>query len=144
VEGASAAPHFLAHFNLPSRILFERHEMLVDSNLDWGQDLGRLKEWMDREGIPSLKLSYFGHGSPRQLLLQHEVLPGNCTYPFFEPEWKQAGPLKPGDIVAISASNYSGFLLQDRDLYRRQFAGVKPLAVIGNSIIVFRVPVRIR
>jgi hypothetical protein len=37
---------------------------LVDSNLDWGQDLGGLKQWMDENEVDHIWLSYFGEGRP--------------------------------------------------------------------------------
>jgi hypothetical protein len=47
LETLAGAPYFLGYFNLPSRLFFNREDMLVDSHLDWGQDLGRLKRYMD-------------------------------------------------------------------------------------------------
>ncbi len=140
VEAIANAPHHLAFFNPAARMAWNRHDMLVDSNLDWGQDLARLKRWMDRESIPSVKLSYFGNGSPRHLGLAHEILPGASMYRWYEREWKEAPPLRPGDIVAVSASNYVGALQdKDRDFFLRRFGTSRPLAVIGGSILVFRV-----
>lgn len=66
-EGLRGFPHYLAYFN---QITGRRHAYrhLVDSNLDWGQDLPGLKAWLDRRrlrepGVPAY-LSYFGTGSP--------------------------------------------------------------------------------
>jgi hypothetical protein len=136
----ASAPFFLAYFNVPSRLLFDRHEMLVDSNLDWGQDLGRLKAYLDQNGIPRVKLAYFGDASPRQVGLDHEVLPGNHSYSNYEPEWKPAREIGPGDVVAISASSLVGVGLPDPDVYRRAVRGLTPLAVVGHSILVYRIP----
>jgi hypothetical protein len=40
---------------------------LIDSNLDWGQDLIALKRFMDREGIENIWLAYFGNEDPATL-----------------------------------------------------------------------------
>src|SRR5262249_13733257 len=123
------------------RLLAERHELLADSNLDWGQDLRRLKAYVDRHGIRDLKLAYFGLGSPRQLGLIHSKLPGGNYYSDVEPEWGNAGVLKPGDWVAVSLSNYVGLgTPQDRDYYRRLLDGLRPVTTIGRSIAVYRIP----
>jgi hypothetical protein len=141
VETLTDAPYFLAFFNVPARLAAERHRLLVDSNLDWGQDLGRLKKWLDRHGIGSVKLSYFGSGSPRHLNLRHEILPGACIYRWYEREWKEARDVQPGDIVAVSASNFVGALVEeDRDFFLKRFGHLRPVVVIGRSILVFKVP----
>ena len=36
------------------------HEHLLDSNFDWGQDVKRLKQFLDERGIPRIYLQYFG------------------------------------------------------------------------------------
>ncbi|HVE39270.1 MAG TPA: glycosyltransferase family 39 protein [Planctomycetota bacterium] len=137
---ASSAPHFLAYFNLPSTLVAERHAMLVDSNLDWGQDLGRLKAYLDRHGIASVKLAYFGNASPRALGLNHERLPGFNLYSRYEPEWKPAGELRPGDWVAVSATCYVGVLSSDKRYYLDRLGGLEPIARIGHSILLYRIP----
>jgi hypothetical protein len=136
----ASTPYYLAYFNLPSSLLFHPHYLLVDSNLDWGQDLGRLKSWMDREEIPMLKLAYFGFGSPRHLELRHEVLPADNPYSRLEEEWSRASPFRAGDVVAISATALVGALHQDHEYYLRVFRKMKPIASIGRSIFVYRLP----
>lgn len=59
---ASSAP--LAAFNGVERLLGGKRAVLVDSNLDWGQALPDLREWMAREGIESVRLAYFGRIDP--------------------------------------------------------------------------------
>jgi len=138
--GIVEAPHHLAFFNGPSCLLFERHFMLVDSNLDWGQDLGRLKRYMVRNNIRDLKLSYFGAASPRRLNLRHQVLPGSCSYTAYETEWPRAAEIAPGDYVAVSASNWVGLGREDKDYFVRRLGHLKPVATVGRSILIFKVP----
>jgi len=138
-----SAPYFLAYFNLPSRIIARPEVLLTDSNLDWGQDLGRLRKYMDDRGLKSIKMAYHGSSSPRALGLNHEVLPGLTWYTQYlhhEKEWKEAGPLQPGDVVAVSATSLVGLVLSDKDFYLRQFGRLEPEAVIGGSILVYRIP----
>ncbi len=139
-EAAAATPYPLSFFNLPARALAQRHELLVDSNLDWGQDLKRLRRWAEREGVGRMKLGYFGTASPAQLGLEHEALPAFHTYTRYERGWTTPMPFKPGDVVAVSATAFVGAYLDDRDFYRRTFGGQEPVARIGHSILVFRVP----
>lgn len=58
-----AHPDHLAYFNLLAGSHPER--VLVDSNLDWGQDLYRLRDTLEARGIrDSLHIAYFGTMSP--------------------------------------------------------------------------------
>ena len=137
----AATPYFIPFFNLPSRLLFARQYMLADSNLDWGQDLRRLRRYMDRHGIPSLKLSYFGSASPEQLGLAHEMLTSANVYLMCERNLVMARQLRPGDYVAISATNLVGapFPADARDELAA-FRTMTPVATIGHSIFVYRMP----
>lgn len=127
-------PHYLAYFNelvAPQN----GHRYLVDSNLDWGQDLPGLKAYMDREGIPRLKLSYFGTAEPRFYGIECDRLPG---YP---PPPDAVTAVEPGDLVAVSATNLEGvYLSDDPDALRlmRRLKRQTPLATIGYSILVYR------
>ena len=136
-----AGPYYLAYFNLPSTLAFDRHFMLTDSNLDWGQDLKRLKTWMDREGIARIKLMYFGNASPRHLGLHHERHHAANMYQAYEPEWKWTNEFKADDYVAVGATNYSGVVLGPlTDYYLKRLGPLKPIATIGHSILVYRLP----
>lgn len=134
-----SAPHFLSYFNLPARLV-RKDRLLADSSLDWGQDLRRLKRYMEEQGIGSVKLSYYGVASPRQAGLTHQALPGVAEYLRHEPEWARVDDWSPGDVVAVSARNYRGVILKDRHYYLRRFGDLKPIARVGDSILVFRIP----
>jgi hypothetical protein len=57
-----ATPDTIAYFNLLAVGGGDRY--LLDSNLDWGQGLKRLRAFLDREGLPGIPLAYFGHVDP--------------------------------------------------------------------------------
>jgi 4-amino-4-deoxy-L-arabinose transferase-like glycosyltransferase len=137
----AAAPYFIPFFNLPSRLVFARHYMLADSNLDWGQDLRRLRRYMDQHGIAAVKLSYFGSASPAHLGLAHEMLTSANVYLMCEQGLVTARDLRPGDYVAIGATNLVGasFPEEARDELAR-FRAMEPVATIGHSIMVYRMP----
>lgn len=61
----SIAPHFLAYFNELGGGPRHGRYHLVDSSLDWGQDLPGLKAWLDAHPTSEpVYLSYFGSGEP--------------------------------------------------------------------------------
>lgn len=57
-------PRYLQYFNEAAGGAAGGHQMLVDSNIDWGQDLIRLSEYMERESIDFVNLAYFGRVHP--------------------------------------------------------------------------------
>lgn len=65
VEVARVHPHELAFFNALSGGPENGHKHLVDSSLDWGQDLPGLRRWLDEHPLEQpVYLSYFGTGEP--------------------------------------------------------------------------------
>jgi len=72
---------YLTYFNLLAGGTDGGHRLLLDSNLDWGQDLPRLARWMKTNHIESVQLGYHGSDDPGRLGIQHEDLPGLHVYP---------------------------------------------------------------
>jgi len=61
----SMFPHYLAYFNWIVGGPRNGHKHLVDSSLDWGQDLPALSKWLkENAGGKQVYLRYFGMGSP--------------------------------------------------------------------------------
>src|SRR5262249_5582790 len=59
-------PHYLAYFNAASGGPDRGAEPLIDSNIDWGQDLVPLRRWLERNAPgESVGLAYFGQINPR-------------------------------------------------------------------------------
>ncbi len=64
----SVRPHYLAFFNTLAGGPEEGYRHLVDSSLDWGQDLPGLAAWLQTHATgaprPPVYLAYFGTGDP--------------------------------------------------------------------------------
>lgn len=60
VSAFGAAPHFLSYLNEAAGGAKNGHHILVESSLDWGQELPALAEAYERAGHPEIVLSYFG------------------------------------------------------------------------------------
>jgi len=135
IEFALVCPHYLAFFNQFADGPRNGHKYLVDSNLDWGQDLKGLKNWMDRHEVRHINLSYFGTADPAYYKIDCTYLPGGAF--FDEPLVKD--PQLPG-FVAVSATNLRGvyFSERSRNIYERLLE-TEPVGVIGYSIYVYRV-----
>ena len=52
------------------------YRVLVDSNLDWGQDLPRLAQYMKERGITKIQLGYHGSDNPDRFGIERDDLPG--------------------------------------------------------------------
>lgn len=84
----SIHPHYLAYFNWASGGPDQEPARLIDSNLDWGQDLVGLRQWC-RKNIPNepIGLAYFGQINPSIFTLRGDrfdwflppVAPGSTT-----------------------------------------------------------------
>ncbi len=128
-------PHHLAYFNEIAGGPANGWRLLVDSNLDWGQDLKRLATWMRENGVTRIKLSYFGSADPSYYGIDAETLPG-----YRAPHAPRVTrEIRPGDIVAASATNLQGVYLEpeDRALMAR-LRSLEPIGRVGFSIRVYR------
>mgnify|MGYP001077529950 FL=1 len=68
-------PHHLSYFNFLAGGPEGGYRYLIDSNIDWGQDLPQLKKFMDDRGIPRLYLSYFGEVAPEIYGISYDLPP---------------------------------------------------------------------
>ncbi len=134
--GASSIihPHYLAYFNEFVGGPKNGYKCLVDSNLDWGQDLKGLKRFMQKNGIPRIHFSYFGTDSPERYGIAYDWLP-SVFLRNPDPENREQPPK---GWVAISATNLQGVYLDDRNLFA-WLKGRQPFATIGYSIFVYKV-----
>lgn len=92
-------PHFLAYANEIVGGPNSLYIYTVDSNLDWGQDLKRLKKWVEENKIEKIYLDYFGAGNPRYYLGEK-----------YESWWGQRNQkeLPKNSFLAISATSLQG------------------------------------
>jgi hypothetical protein len=137
---AGVAPHYLAYFNVLAGGPSGGYRHLVDSNLDWGQDLPGLRAWQLAQDGARLKLSYFGTAHPSYYGLDFEPLPmwdaaPEQGSPFARTYYPQAP--SPG-MYAISVTALQGIGLSDPHTYA-WFLEREPLTTIGHSIHIYRV-----
>ena len=99
-EAAGIAPDFLAYFNAFAGGPKNGYHHLVDSSLDWGQDLPGLKAWLDAHAKdePAF-LSYFGLGEPSYYGIRAHRLPFVNGFKIPQPYVKLSG-----GIYAISVT----------------------------------------
>ena len=131
----SIAPHFLTFFNELAGGTRGGYRYLVDSNLDWGQNLWDLRQWMSEHGEDHV---YYAHYSPARL----DVYGINAT---FLPPDPRAGDFVPWNpepgLYAIGATVLQGPYAPDVNTYA-WFRGREPEGRLGNALWLYRVPAR--
>jgi 4-amino-4-deoxy-L-arabinose transferase-like glycosyltransferase len=131
-------PHYLSFFNPLAGGPANGFKVLVDSNIDWGQDLIRLQQWTAAQGDHQIKLSWFGSADPSYYGLEYEPLPGLPRHfelwwdPPFEPTQPEPG------TYAISVSNLWELPLADKEVFA-WFREREPDARVGYSIHIYQV-----
>jgi hypothetical protein len=136
-------PHSLSYFNEAAGGPRNGHEHLIDSHLDWGQDLLLLKAWYDRHPqVTRLYLAYRGPVNPHHAGIDFELPP--TTSAGTNPE--DSGP--PPGWYAISIHllcGGSGWIKDDHGerLYisDRRFTSwleQTPYDRVGRTIVLFR------
>lgn len=128
-------PHYLAYFNEPAGGPANGYRLLADSNLDWGQDLKGLRDWLREQGIPHAKLSYFGTADPEFYRVPVDLLPG---YMLPRPR-QEIRSVVPGDVVAVSATNLAEVYVEpDVRPLMALLRARRPIGQVGYSILVYR------
>jgi hypothetical protein len=128
-----AYPDYLAYFNEAVGGSRNGSAILVDSNLDWGQDLKALKKWMADRRIDKLQLAYFGTADPAYYKIDSVPLPGSA---FSAAEAGLVTAEKP-QYLAVSETLLAGLYLDERDRYA-YLRNRTPVAIIGHSIRVYK------
>ena len=131
-------PHYLAYFNEAAGGPDNGYRYLVDSNLDWGQDLKGLGVYLKQKGIDKFHLSYFGTADPNYYGIRYEWMPS-----YYLPEDYRDRDIRirsfafpTTGIVAISATNLQNVYFSDKHFYDwlKQY---KPIDKIGYSIFIY-------
>ncbi len=131
------APHQLAYFNEIIGGPDHGDRYLADTNIDWGQDLIGLKQYLDAQGLPMVYLCYFGTAPPEAYGINSQEVPS-----FGAVDWP-AHPIQrlPRDaqrrVLAISVTNLQGAYLGEPGPYAFFYHQRRPLTKIGYSIWIY-------
>jgi hypothetical protein len=128
-------PHYLAYFNESIGGASRGYHYLVDSNLDWGQELKDLKRFMTEHQVARVSMSYFGSDAPERYGIAYDALPSLCLRPDAP---AAVDPLPPGTWVAISATMLQGVYVDDPVI--ASFRTKTPTAVLGYGLFLYHLP----
>jgi hypothetical protein len=132
IPAAAAFPDYLAYFNFAIGGPKKGHEWLIDSNLDWGQDLPGLRKYMEKNGIERIALGYFGRVDPgiygvNYTVAGRDVEPGPCAMSI---------NFLVGRPYYLLDRNRKKLTYIDRD-YFKAYRRLSPVAKIGHSLHIF-------
>lgn len=138
-SAAVTHPHYLSYFNTLAGGPDNGYRILVDSNVDWGQDLLRLKTWMRENDVARVNLSWFGTADPNYYDIPYEPLPGLPRH--FELWWAVPFDVQdpPPGVYAISVSNLWELPLQEDKTTFAWFRARQPSDRVAHSILIYEV-----
>lgn len=139
VTSARVAPAYMAYGNEawggPSQV----HRYLSDSNVDWGQQLKAVKQYLDQNHIQNCWFAYFPDGAvqPSDYDVQCKRLPTGSSLWWFKLPM-DVPPVIDGTIL-ISDSDLEGVESGGGPLnWFDPFRGLKPIATIQQGVYVYR------
>lgn len=127
-------PFYLTYFNQVAGGPSGGHRLVVDSNLDWGQDLKRLAHWVEDNNVKNIHLDYFGWADQSYYLGSNFIWTRSTDFKSKE-DFLRANP--DGGYLAVSASFYMG-TRGEPDKGYAWLDEFEPVTVIGNSIFVWK------
>jgi hypothetical protein len=124
VESVRAHPDYLPYFNQLAGEHPER--VLLDSDLDWGQDLGRLADTLRARRVPQVWIAYHGKAD-----LSRQGLPPFTELPPDQPVtgWVAAS------LFRLALGSQGGSI--DAYAWLRPY---QPVARVGHSILLYHIP----
>lgn len=142
LSSVACYPGYLAYFNeLAGGKQAGRH-IAIDSNFDWGVDLYRLKQFVEKNDIKTIYVFYFGSGSPEYYLggryraFPDRILPPGQYLAVSAQFLEEAGAFSTAEQKPTKMDvgvHRPGQLSKD---VLRWMVSREPIAVIGDSIFI--------
>lgn len=128
-----AYPGYVSYFNEAAGGSKNGFRYVTDSNTDWGQDLGRLKDYINRDpNIDKIRVDYFGGGNPEYYLGDKYIS-----------WWDSKRPVEKG-WYAISANALQTSIYNKEKNADNNYAWTEqyqPITMIENSILIYYIDV---
>ena len=150
VSSLSVRPHFISYFNEAAGGPLNGPAHLLDSNIDWGQDLLFLKSWLQKHPRASpIGLAYYNLLDPRLIGIDYYLPPRLPQHPIGVNHGRSLPKgLLPGYYAVsvnflkgasfVAADGYGGFERLGLHEYE-YFQRFVPIARAGYSIYIFHI-----
>jgi hypothetical protein len=129
---ARTLPFPLTYFNELAGGPRGGYRYLVDSNLDWGQNLWQLKAWLEQHDRPTVAYAHYSPARPDAYGIEATYLPPDPRADDFTPWDPQPG------LYAIGATVLQGPYAPNINTYA-WFRGQEPVARLGHALFVYEV-----
>ncbi|MCX6620741.1 MAG: glycosyltransferase family 39 protein [Acidobacteria bacterium] len=129
VESLAVYPYYLAFFNRAVGGPANGSKYLVDSNIDWGQDLKRLKRYLDEHKLEKVCIRYFGSAPPRYYGIEEQYLPSGD-------QWQERSEMI-CPVAAVSVTPLMGVYVPPEQL--AWLRGRTPVDKVGYSINIYAI-----
>ncbi|OIP24727.1 hypothetical protein AUK11_02525 [bacterium CG2_30_37_16] len=130
-------PSYLSYFNESIGGPKNGYKWLIDSNVDWGQDVKRLSNWVDKEGIDKIYVDVFPGPMPAKYYMEDKMVEWHVQN--FENQW-------PEGYLAVSETFFQNSRLKTKQGVEKIdysiLDGYKPIAQIGYSILIYKLPAK--
>lgn len=127
-----AYPYYMSYFNMIFGGPQNGYHFVTDSNADWGQDLKRLKAYLDKHPeIDKIRVDYFGGDNAAHRIGEERFIPW----------WDSKRPIEPG-YYAISVNFLQGSLFDTNKKFDDSYRWTRDHAIIdrvGTSIVIIKV-----
>lgn len=125
-------PYYISYFNQTVGGPKKGYELVTDSNADWGQDIKRLKNYLDKHPeIEKIRVNYFGGGN-----MEYYLGKDNIIY-----WWDARRPIENG-WYAISVLFIQESLYDSKKSTEENYSWLKkytPIAQVGTSILIYHI-----
>jgi hypothetical protein len=124
LTAAQIHPHHLAYFSPFAGGPAQGYQHLVDSSLDWGQDLPALRQWLDANRRPGERVyvSYFGTDEPARYVPDAVLMPRLPRFDRPRPwHWCEPGvyAISATMLQHVYATQRGPWTLENERLYQR-------------------------
>jgi hypothetical protein len=139
-ENLNIYPYYLTYFNQIVGGPSGAYKYVVDSNIDWGQDLIRFSDFVKANNIAHIEFDYFGWADPYYYLQNRYIWLNSKKYVNAEDfiEHNQSD-----GWLAVSATFLEGSEGTPENPnpinYKNWLQAIKPVTVIGHSIFVYHI-----
>jgi Dolichyl-phosphate-mannose-protein mannosyltransferase len=119
-------PDYLAFFNAAAGGPGRGPEYLVDSNIDWGQDVKKLRTWLEQHGTKRVRIDYFGNAIVPYYGIEEIGFPA----PLDQKGWDEID-----DYVAVNVTELVGVYSRLNGIAPIRLR--HPIAKVGWSVYVY-------
>ena len=136
ISALTIFPHHFAYFNEIAGGPENGYKISVGGNLDLGENMIRLKKYMDEKGIEKIKLSYEGASNPEYYGINYDYLPSGSLSYGQNISKENCEPTT--GIIDASASNIQGLYFKNKSCLS-WLKAYKPIGKIGYSLFIYNI-----